>query len=531
MERLAREFEVLKDLDHPNIIKLEKVYHSDAGFYIFQELIPGGDLFSFITNRHESGMPTIEAGVIVYQVLKGVEYLHNNGIVHRDIKPDNVLLTSTRTASRAVITDFGQARYLPEEDAAQRMKTMAGTLGFNAPEIFKRNSKIPFGSGYSKAVDMWSVGCVTAQLLTGKPMFHENDAENQEAAVKILSSRCNLDILDNDPAWQRVGRRAKDFIRRTVVLDENDRLSAKEALQHDWFSNRAHDDEFKAVYQHVTKDWEPRRRTFRIIERIPPSRPQMELNTSQFFPPPTLPERRPLPIVDLLSGQSSMMPVITEEAACPRASSATPSIDSGEESEIPRPPQSWGGTASEEWTPAKRIAATYSPRPPLIETRQPVTGRVVQQDSNSRQDIDQENQGQQQLIPTQLLTLKHHAKEQDLQTLYRSGSAEQYLPPRSSVPNPLHPDEKGIREDMRQLSLTEQKDDEAMDFQETRQPSFDFDQEMTQNSLPQQQYGATSSGKRQSSSDFDQGTNDADFWEVALTSEFKHPTPKRLRTG
>ncbi|KKY20479.1 putative meiosis-specific serine threonine-protein kinase mek1 [Diplodia seriata] len=180
MERLAREFEVLKDLDHPNIIKLEKVYHSDAGFYIFQELIPGGDLFSFITNRHESGMPTIEAGVIVYQILKGVE-----------------------TASRAVITDFGQARYLPEEDAAQRMKTMAGTLGFNAPEIFKRNSKIPFGSGYSKAVDIWSVGCVTAQLLTGKPMFHENDAENQEAAVKILSSRCNLDILDNDPAWQR----------------------------------------------------------------------------------------------------------------------------------------------------------------------------------------------------------------------------------------------------------------------------------------------------------------------------------------
>ncbi|OJD38918.1 camk protein kinase [Diplodia corticola] len=532
VERLTREFEVLQNLNHPNIIKLEKVYHSDAGLYIFQELVSGGDLFSFITNRHASGMPTIEAAVIAYQILKGVEYLHDSGIVHRDIKPDNILLTSTKTASRVVITDFGQARNLPDEDSAQRMKSVAGTLGFNAPEIFRRNPKVLSGSGYSKAVDIWSVGCVSAQLLTGKPIFHDKDAENQEAAVKQLSSRCNLDILDNDPAWQKVGRRAKDFIRRTVVLDENDRLSAKEALRHDWFSNRAHVDEFEAVYQHVTKDWEPRRRIFKIIEHIPSARPQMQLNTSQFFPPIPLPVRRPLPMVDLLSGQSPVMPVIDEEAACPDASSTRPSSTGlGEDSEIPGPPQTWGGTASEEWAPAKCNEATQLSRPPLAATGQSLAGRVLQQDSNTRQSLDQDNQEQQQVIPTQLLTQNNYSKKQDIQIHYHANSAKQNLPLRSSVPDSSHSNEADIREEMRQLSLAGQKEEEGMDIQGARQPSWDFDQEMTQDSLSKQQNGATFSRKEQASSDFDHNNNDTDFWEIALTSEFKQPAAKRLRTG
>lgn len=135
-----REFEILKDLDHPNIIRLEKVFWSVNTFYIFQELVTGGDLFSFIESKSEP-LSDIEAAVILRQILKAIEYIHDRDIVHRDLKPDNILVTSTAEGARIVVTDFGNARYLPENDAElhdlpatkRRMFTVAGTLEYVAP--------------------------------------------------------------------------------------------------------------------------------------------------------------------------------------------------------------------------------------------------------------------------------------------------------------------------------------------------------------------------------------------------------------
>lgn len=138
-----REFEILKDLDHPNIIRLEKVFWSVNTFYIFQELVTGGDLFSFIESK--SGLLSdIEAAVILRQILKAIEYIHDRDIVHRDLKPDNILVTSTAEGARIIVTDFGNARYLPENDAElhdlpamkRRMFTVAGTLEYVAPSVF-----------------------------------------------------------------------------------------------------------------------------------------------------------------------------------------------------------------------------------------------------------------------------------------------------------------------------------------------------------------------------------------------------------
>lgn len=91
--------------------------------------------------RGPSGIPAIEAAVIIRQILKGVDYLHDQGVVHRDLKSDNILLASTKSGTRVVITDFGQARYLPrlvtsdtlEGHATSRMATLVGTVGFTAP--------------------------------------------------------------------------------------------------------------------------------------------------------------------------------------------------------------------------------------------------------------------------------------------------------------------------------------------------------------------------------------------------------------
>ena len=136
-EELAREYSILKGLKHPNIITLEKVICATYNVYIFQELITGGDLLSYIDQK--GALNEAQAVVVVRQLLKAVDYLHDSGVVHRDIKPENVLMTSWRDGARVVLTDFGQARTITGAKAAARnsavfrMQSVVGTHGYVAP--------------------------------------------------------------------------------------------------------------------------------------------------------------------------------------------------------------------------------------------------------------------------------------------------------------------------------------------------------------------------------------------------------------
>jgi tRNA A-37 threonylcarbamoyl transferase component Bud32 len=141
-QELRREFEVLKGIDHPNIIRLEKAIYATNHIFIFQELVTGGDLLSYLERK--GGLDEPEAAVIVFQLLKALEYLHSHGVVHRDIKPENILLTSWRKGARIVLTDFGQARKLVDDGntakdarAVSRMCTVVGTVGYAAPYVVK----------------------------------------------------------------------------------------------------------------------------------------------------------------------------------------------------------------------------------------------------------------------------------------------------------------------------------------------------------------------------------------------------------
>ncbi|KAF2868529.1 kinase-like domain-containing protein [Massariosphaeria phaeospora] len=281
LAKYFREFDIPKDLDHPNIIAIEKVFWSTSTIYIFQELVTGGDLFSYI--EYKGGkLRDIEAAVVVRQILKGIEYLHRNDIVHRDLKPDNILMTSLDDGARVVITDFGNARFLPKpqslgnhpESLKHRMFSMAGTLEFTAPEIHKVNPTMPQEQGYSKSVDMWSIGSITAALLTGDVIFtdrgHPSYEANPKGVILSLARKCDLSRLDDeyDLAWAVVGSRPKDFIKRLLVLREENRLTATEALAHSWFSNECHAAEFEALYSRAVRDWQPRRKVFQLVEQI-----------------------------------------------------------------------------------------------------------------------------------------------------------------------------------------------------------------------------------------------------------------------
>ncbi|KAK2768153.1 hypothetical protein FQN54_000005 [Arachnomyces sp. PD_36] len=244
-----REAEILEKISHPNIINIERVFKTPCTMYIFQDLVTAGDLFSFLEFK-QGKLLDIEAAVIVRQIAIALDYLHDQDIVHRDLKPDNILMTSLSVGARVVLTDFGCARVVTSP--SKRMSTVMGTREYTAPEVIFGNRG---RKGYTKAVDLWSLGCVTAVLLTGGSPFI--DPITKEYSQK-LANECDLKTLTEDENWKKAGERAKNFVSELLVLNENNRMTAKEALEHPWFTNEAHKEEFEKVYDRAVQGWKPR---------------------------------------------------------------------------------------------------------------------------------------------------------------------------------------------------------------------------------------------------------------------------------
>lgn len=108
--------------------------------------------------------------------------------------------------------------------------------------------------GYTKAVDLWSLGCVAAVLLTGDIPFKNS----LTAHPTDLSRERDLEKLEADMDWNRIGQRARDFVRKLLVFDETKRIDVKQALNHNWFTNPAHRVEFEALYRRAIRGWQPR---------------------------------------------------------------------------------------------------------------------------------------------------------------------------------------------------------------------------------------------------------------------------------
>ncbi|RHZ74237.1 hypothetical protein CDV55_107134 [Aspergillus turcosus] len=247
LEIYDREARILARLCHPNIIRVEKVIRSSNTIYLFQDLVTAGDLFSFI--QYKGGkLGDIEAAVIVRQVVMALDYLHEQNIVHRDLKPDNILMTSLADGSRVMLTDFGCARLV--QSRIERMSTKIGTYDYSAPEVLRSSRK-----GYTKAVDLWSLGCVTTVLLTGEPPFSTPSPEQETSQGNRQAA---LDSLEENLTWNMIGKRAKDFVLRLLVFDETKRMDVKQALGHCWFTNPAHKEAFEALYKRSIRDWKPR---------------------------------------------------------------------------------------------------------------------------------------------------------------------------------------------------------------------------------------------------------------------------------
>lgn len=214
-------------------------------FYIFEDLVCGGDLFSYLTNGLSlRAIPETEAIIISFQLLKALDYLHQQGIVHRDLKLDNVLLVAPMPGTRIVLCDFGIAKMLPKPH--RRTNTIVGTVEYAAPEIF---SPIFPGQisgddmGYDSKCDIWSLGVMVHLMLSGiSPFYADND-------LNIIQSAAKGTLHFDRPQWTKVGNMAKSFVKRALNPRVSERLNVKQCFDHPWFARNI--DELNKIYEKI----------------------------------------------------------------------------------------------------------------------------------------------------------------------------------------------------------------------------------------------------------------------------------------
>ncbi|ODQ81764.1 hypothetical protein BABINDRAFT_165287 [Babjeviella inositovora NRRL Y-12698] len=263
---LLLEAQILSKLDHPNVIRVHEAVTRNGNFYIFQDLICGGDLFSYLVQGDSLvPLPESECLVITYQILLALKYLQDNNIAHRDLKLDNILLATPEPCTRVVLADFGIARYtsppaglLSLTTRPQRMHTIVGTPEYSAPEVGFlgrfRSSELDEletstnSEGYDFRCDMWSVGVIVHIILSGISPFYENGDELrmvQSASVGELKY-----LLQNSPKhWGSVSEDAKAFVRKLLRVNPEERHTCASGMGLQWVSG--HEKLLRYIYHEV----------------------------------------------------------------------------------------------------------------------------------------------------------------------------------------------------------------------------------------------------------------------------------------
>ncbi|EXJ88657.1 CAMK protein kinase [Capronia coronata CBS 617.96] len=237
------ELNIMKNLNHPNIVNYVDCQSYSHWIYILMEFVPYGELSQEL--RALGKIPEPDVQQITKQILHALDYLHRRNITHRDIKPDNILISS-RSPLVVKLSDFGLSKCVTDQETF--LKTFCGTLLYCAPEVYpdyptyaqgattKRRrfgepQARPAPSPYDQSVDMWSFGAVIFHMLCGKPPI---TGRGDDRGAQMLNNIMTKDV-DFDPLRDiGVSDQAIDFISR--LLNRNPALRPKEVecLKHPW---------------------------------------------------------------------------------------------------------------------------------------------------------------------------------------------------------------------------------------------------------------------------------------------------------
>ena len=231
---LDYERNILRNLNHPNIVKLEDFKTTSNNYYIVMEYINGGELSKCLEKykeKYQKGFPEKIVQHLMKQIVDALAYLHDLNIIHRDLKLANIMVNFDNEKDKAElnmmkakikIIDFGFSIQLPYENPTT--DTFVGTVGYMDPkilEIYYNQAKYD-GKGYGKEVDIWSLGCLCYELFLGKMPFEANSEE--EIYEKIIKGKYKI---PKTASYEIV-----DFFTKMLKYNAKSRLSARELLKH-----------------------------------------------------------------------------------------------------------------------------------------------------------------------------------------------------------------------------------------------------------------------------------------------------------
>lgn len=228
-----REMKIMQQVSHPNIVQCYDVFDNRLRTRIVMEYISGGTLGDVLAN-HSGPLSESCSKQLMRDILEGVEYLHEHGTIHRDLKPDNCLLATDQPPYGPVkLSDFGLSNMFNQSntrcllDETLVLTSAVGSPGFVAPEIFE--------SCYGTAVDIWSCGVILYMMLSGgiMPFPGESASEIVRCAKKgaLDFSSTPLSASSDD---------AKSIVRALLNVDEKERFTARQALEHPWLADPDH---------------------------------------------------------------------------------------------------------------------------------------------------------------------------------------------------------------------------------------------------------------------------------------------------
>ncbi|KAK4884345.1 hypothetical protein RN001_000616 [Aquatica leii] len=216
--QLKNEVAILQNFSHPGVVNLERMFETPERIFVVMEKLKG-DMLEMILSHDKGRLNERVTKFLITQILIALKHLHSKNIVHCDLKPENVLLSSDVEFPQVKLCDFGFARIIGEKSFR---RSVVGTPAYLAPEVLRNK-------GYNRSLDMWSVGVIIYVSLSGTFPFNEDEDINEQIQ--------NAAFMYPSNPWKEVSSDAIDLINNLLQVKQRKRYTVDKSLQHIWLQD------------------------------------------------------------------------------------------------------------------------------------------------------------------------------------------------------------------------------------------------------------------------------------------------------